>query len=350
MSISKSIQIENRFVGDGYPAFIVAEAGVNHNGNIKQAEELIRIAKNSGADAVKFQMFKTENLILKNVGKAAYQKKTTGLVESQFDMLKKLEITINQAMMLKKYCEKNNIIFLITPFDEWSLEKLDELRLPAYKVASTDLTNLPFIKKIAKKGKPVILSTGMSYLSEIELALNEIKNINNDIILLQCSANYPLRDEEANLRVLDTYKKRFDVLVGFSDHTIGIGAAPYAVAMGANLIEKHFTIDKNMNGPDHKASLNPNELKVLIKEIRKVEKYLGSDIKNPTFSESNTRRSLQKCLVAAKNIKINELFTENNIVAKRTGGRGFSPVYYRSFIGKLSKKNYQKDEIILDYE
>jgi sialic acid synthase SpsE len=219
--------------------------------------------------------------------------------------------------------------------------------LPAYKVASTDLTNLPFLRKVAKKLKPIFLSTGMSYLSEVEMALEEIYCFNRDVILLQCSANYPIKDEEANLNVVNTFKEYFDIIVGYSDHSVGVGAAPYAVPMGARVIEKHFTIDKDMKGPDHKASLSPTELKELVEEVRKIELYLGEKIKYPTLSEIKTRTSLQKCMVAAVDIKKGEKFNENNIIAKRTGGVGFSPIYYSKLIGRIADKNYEKDEILM---
>jgi len=264
MKFNKNISLGNYKISSGKPVFIIAEAGVNHNGSMERAKILIDVAASSGADAVKFQAFKTENLILKNVEKAKYQIETTGDGESQFEMLKKLEITRDQNIELVNYCKKKNILFLTTPFDEESLDELDALDLPAYKVASTDATNLPFLKKIAQKGKPVFLSTGMCYLSEVRLALEQIHEFNQNIVLLQCSANYPIKDKDANLNVINTYKQEFDVLVGYSDHSVGIGAAPYAVPMGAVVIEKHFTIDKNMEGPDHRASLSPSELKEFV--------------------------------------------------------------------------------------
>lgn len=346
MHFNKSIKIGSFEITERSRSFIIAEAGVNHGGNMEVAKKLIDIAVEAKADAVKFQTFKTENVILKDIPKAPYQKKTTNSQESQFDMLKKLEVTKEQSLELEEYCSGKDIIFLTTSFDEETLAELDDFDLSAYKVASTDITNLPFLKKIAKKQKPILLSTGMAYHSEVEIALKEIYPFNKDVILLQCSANYPIRDEEVNLNVINTYKEKFDILVGYSDHSVGVGASPYAVAMGAKVIEKHFTLDKNFEGPDHKASLNPNELKQLIDEIRKVEKYLGKRTKTPTISESETRKSLQKCLVTAKEIKKGEMFTENSMVAKRTGGIGISPIYYKCILGKFASKNYRKDTII----
>ncbi|MCD4729166.1 MAG: N-acetylneuraminate synthase family protein, partial [Bacteroidales bacterium] len=274
--------------------------------------------------------------------------KTTGSGESQFEMLKKLEITKEQNIELVDYCKQNNIIFLTTPFDEESLDELDSLDLPAYKVASTDTTNLLFLKKIAQKGKPIFLSTGMCFLSEVELALKQIHQYNKEVILLQCTANYPINDEDANLNVLKTYKDEFDILVGYSDHSVGVGASPYAIPLGAVVVEKHFTLDKSLNGPDHKASLSPGELKDFVSEIRKVEKYLGSYIKKPTKDEEKTRLSLQKSLVALHLIKQGEIFTEQNIVAKRTGGKGTSPIHYKQILGKKASKNYSPNEIIYE--
>lgn len=346
MKFNKKIHIGNFEITSDSPAFIIAEAGVNHNGNINAAKKLIDCAVEAGADAVKFQSFKTENLILKGVAKAPYQQKTTDKDQMQFEMLKRLELDWQQIKMLQECCLKRKIMFLITPFDGDSLEELDSINLPAYKIASTDTTNYPFLLDVAKKGRPIILSTGMSFLSEVESALKIIYPINRDVILLQCTANYPTEDSEANLRVINTFQKRFNILVGYSDHTKGIGASPYAVAMGAKVIEKHFTLDKNQEGPDHKASLSPKELVALVKEIRRVEQFQGKRIKKPTVSECATRKSLQKCFVAKGDIAKGEIFGKNNIIAKRTNGVGISPVKYKDIYGKKSNRDYLKDEII----
>jgi len=346
MKFNRQIKINNFEICDKSKTFIIAEAGVNHNGDMDIAKQLINIAKDAKVNAVKFQTFRAENLILKNIEKAPYQQKTTDEQESQFEMLRRLELSQKQNFELKQYCEKKDIIFLTTPFDEVSLDELDELKLPAYKIASTDTTNLPFLKKIAKKGKPIFLSTGMSYFSEIEMALNEVYPYNKDVILLQCSANYPLRDDEVNLAMINTFKKKFDMIIGYSDHSVGIGAAPYAVSMGAKVIEKHFTLDKAMEGPDHQASLSPEELKKIVKQIRTVENYLGSGIKIPTLSENQTRASLQKSLVASKKIAKGEIFSEKNITSKRAGGKGISPIYYDKIFGNISPKEFYIDEVI----
>lgn len=345
-SFKQNIKIINKTISAESPVFIIAEAGVNHGGDMSLAFKLIDIASEAGADAVKFQAFRTENLILSNVEKAAYQKNTTEATESQFNMLKKLELSRKQYAELKDYCHKKQILFLITPFDEQSLIELEDLGVEAYKIASTDTTNLPFLKKVAQTGKPIFFSTGMSYINEIDAALNEMVAYNKNIVLLQCTANYPIKDNEANLNVISTFKDRYNVLVGYSDHTVGIGAAPYAIPMGAKVLEKHFTIDKSLEGPDHLASLSPQELKDFVKLVRQVEQFLGSYEKQPTTSELGTRKSLQKCLVAAKNINEGEEFTEDNIVAKRTGGVGISPLRYKEFIGKISTKKFTINDII----
>ncbi len=346
MKFNKLLNIQDKIISQTSPTFIIAEAGVNHDGDMNVAKKLIDLASQSGADAVKFQTFKTEDLILGDVIKAPYQQKTTNSDESQFDMLKKLEITKEQNLELKKYCEEKNIIFLTTSFDETSLDEIDILDLPAYKIASTDTTNLPFLKKVAQKGKPIFLSTGMSYLSEVKLALETIYEFNKDVVLLQCTANYPIQNNEANLEVINTYKKEFDILVGYSDHSVGIGAAPFAIPMGAKVVEKHFTLDKTLKGPDHKASLTPEELIDFVKLVKKVDSFMGSSIKEPNISEINTRKSLQKCLVAKKSISKGEEFTQENIIAKRTGGFGISPIRYMEIIGRKATKKYQKDEIL----
>lgn len=347
MKFSKEIHVGNKIISEDSSVFIIAEAGVNHGGDIQVAKQLIDIAVDAGADAVKFQAFKTEHLILKDVDKAPYQKKTTNLAESQFEMLKRLEVTKEQNIELKQYCEAKNIIFLTTPFDEFSLDELDGLGIPAFKIASTDTTNLPFLKRIAQQGKPIFLSTGMTYLSEVEMALEVINEFNEDVVLLQCSANYPIENEEVNLNVINTYKKHFDILIGYSDHSVGVGAAPFAVPMGAKVIEKHFTIDKDGEGPDHRASLSPDELKRFIAQVRQVETFMGSAIKKPNLSELKTRASLQKSLVARKEIKQGDVFTEELIIAKRTGGKGISPIYYEDVLGKTASQDFAVDDIIV---
>lgn len=346
LTFNSQFQIGNTTISEQEKTFIIAEAGVNHNGNMSLAKEMIDVASESGADAVKFQTFKAEKLILKNIEKAPYQKVTTNSNETQYDMLKRLEVTKEQTKELMEYCRKKNIIFLSTPFEKASLDELDELGVSAFKIAATDLTNIQFLRQVAEKGRPIILSAGMCYLEEVERALNAIYPINKNLVLLQCTANYPIQDAEANINVIKTFQNTFDVLVGYSDHSQGVGASPYAVAVGAKVIEKHFTLNKNMEGPDHKASVTPDELRQLVSDIRRVEKYLGDGIKMPSCSEQKTRKSLQKCLVAAKVIKTGEQFNSENIVAKRTDGVGISALYFDKVFGQTATREYRVDDII----
>lgn len=345
-TFNRQFQIGNRTISEQERVFIIAEAGVNHNGNMEIAREMIDVASEAGADAVKFQTFKAEHLILQNIEKAPYQKVTTNSGESQYDMLKRLEVTKEQTKELMDYCRRKNIIFLSTPFEKVSLDELDALGVSAFKVAATDLTNIQFLRQVAEKGKPIILSAGMCYLEEVQRAIEAIYPLNKDVVLLQCTANYPIQDVEANINVIRTFKETFDILVGYSDHSQGVGASPYAVAVGAKVIEKHFTLDKNMEGPDHKASVTPEELKQLVSDIRRVERYLGDGVKMPSYSEQMTRKSLQKCLVASKQIRRGERFDPENIVAKRTNGVGISALYFDRVIGQTAEKDYKVNDII----
>lgn len=347
MKFNKEISISNRQISENSRTFIIAEAGVNHNGDINLAKEMVDIAIESGVDAIKFQSFKTDKLILTDIEKAPYQKETTAGAETQYEMLKRLELQMQQTLEIKEYCEKKHIIFLSTPFEKDSLEELDKIGVPAFKISATDLTNIQFLRQVASKGKPIILSAGMCYLEEVRMALEAIEKINKDVVLLQCTANYPMQDDEANIKVVQTLRDEFEIITGYSDHSQGVGASPYAVALGAKVIEKHFTLDRNMEGPDHKASVTPDELKQLVQDVRRVEKYLGNGVKMPTCSEQMTRKSLQKCLVAAKDIKAGEQFTNENVVAKRTGGQGISALYINEVVGRISKKHFIQDQIII---
>ncbi len=346
MNFNTKIKINTVTISKNSPVFFIAEAGVNHNGSIKLAKKLIDIACDAGADAVKFQHFKSEELVLKDTPKAPYQRVQTNSDESQYKMLKKLEFTWKELLELKNYCHKRGIIFLVTPFDNASLEELDRVGVCAYKISSTDVTNLLFLKNVAQRGKPILLSTGMSYLKEVIAALKEIYPYNKDVILLQCTSNYPALDDEINLRVISRFSQLFKMLVGFSDHSVGIKAIPYAVCLGARVIEKHFTIDKTLPGPDHRASLSPNQLKTVINDIRQLEIYLGTAIKKPTHSELEIKKFLSKYLVAALPIKRGERFSEDLITAKRTGGLGVPAAEYKKILNKRSGKEYIKDEII----
>ena len=328
--------------------FIIAEAGVNHNGSIVLAKKLIDKAVDAGVDAIKFQTFKSENLVTKNARKADYQKKNTGS-ESQYNMLKKLELSHEDFLELYAYCNKKEILFLSTPFDFESVDLLEKINVPLYKISSGDLTNTPLLRYIAKLNKEIILSTGMASLGEIETAINEInKCSNNKIILLHCTSNYPTDYIDINLNAMITLKNAFNVTVGYSDHSMGIEVPIAAVAMGASVIEKHFTLDKNMEGPDHKASLDPIELKSMVKSIRNIENSLGSGIKKCNINEESTKAVARKSIVAAKDIKIGEVISYDNIVFKRPG-EGLSPIYIDEVVGKICKESIEKDEYITFY-
>jgi sialic acid synthase SpsE len=342
-----NIKIGKKIIGDAKPCYLIGEAGVNHNGSLDLAINLIDVAVSAGVDAVKFQSFKTENLINEGVEKAPYQKGFVDSGENQFQMLKRLEMTIDQMARIKDYCVESGVEFLSTPFDEESLDELEQLGVSAYKVSSTDLTNLPFLIKVAQKNKPVFLSTGMSYFDEISLAVKTFEKFNSQLVLMHCTANYPILDSEVNLKNILRLQREFPgFIIGFSDHSQGVGAAPYSLPLGAKVIEKHFTLDKTMDGPDHLASLSPCELIDFVRQVRRAESFLGSELKYPTVSESLTRLSLQKCLVAKKDIFIGELFSEENVVAKRTGGKGISPIYFERVFGQNAKKNFRKNEVI----
>jgi len=328
--------------------YIIAEAGVNHNGSLELAFQLIDAAREAGVDAVKFQSFKAETLVSKKAEKADYQKKTTDINESQYDMIKKLELSLDDHYKLIEYCKKVGIQFLSSPFDLDSIDLLEELRLDIFKIPSGEIINLPYLRKIGKLNKYVILSTGMSDLGEIEDALNVLVENGTDInkiIVLQCNTEYPTPYEDVNLKAMFTIKNSFGVKVGYSDHTKGIEVPIAAVAIGAEVIEKHFTLDRNMEGPDHKASLVPNELKEMVFAIRNIEKALGNGIKKASKSELKNKPIARKSLVAVKEIKKGELFTEKNIGIKRPGN-GISPMRWDEVIGKISNKEYCVDDLI----
>jgi len=328
--------------------FIIAEAGINHNGSLDLAKKLIDKAALTDVDAIKFQSFTVKDLIIPSVDKALYQKMNSDPTESQTDMLEKLEIDREFHIELINYCKEKNIIFLSTPYDVKSLMLLVDLNVPMLKIASTDTTNLLFLEAVAKTKLPVILSTGMSYLSEIEKAYHCL--VNNgcpDIAILRCTSNYPTPIDESNLKSLTTLANSFPgITIGFSDHTEGIGVSPYSVILGARIVEKHFTLDKNMPGPDHKASLDPAELALWAQEIRKAELMLGNGIIEPSKSEYSTKKSLQKCLVANKKITKGSLLDRENIVAKRTGGLGIKADLVYDVIGKKAKCDLYANNII----
>ena len=328
--------------------FIIAEAGVNHNGSIELACELIDVASESGADAVKFQTFKAENLVSKNAEKAEYQKQTTDASESQFDMIKRLELDIDAHKKLIDYCQEKDIMFLSTPFDHESIDLLNELQLQIFKIPSGEITNLPYLRHIGLLNKKVFLSTGMSNLQEVGDALTVLINsgtLKENITVLHANTMYPTPMEDVNLNAMQTIHKEFGVAVGYSDHTLGIEVDIAAVAMGASIIEKHFTLDKAMEGPDHKASLEPEELKAMVSAIRNIEKALGRNEKILSPSEEVNINIVRKSIVANQNIKKGDLLTDKNIVAKRPGG-GISPMRWDEIIGTVASKDYNTDELI----
>ena len=332
-----------------HKTFIIAEAGVNHNGSLELAKKLVDVAADAGADAVKFQTFKAENLVSKGAPKAQYQKLLSGKEESQFEMIKKLELDAEAHRELMAYCLQKGIQFLSAPFDLESINLLHELGLKTFKIPSGEITNLPYLRKIGAFKKKIILSTGMADLGEIKDALEVLikaGTAKENITILHCNTEYPTPFEDVNLRAMLTISSAFSGLqVGYSDHTSGIEASIAAVALGARIIEKHFTLDKNMEGPDHKTSLEPSELKKMVKAIRNIEKALGSGIKKPSPSELKNRPVARKSIVAAKNIAKGEIFNEKNLTVKRPG-TGISPMRWNELLGKIANKNYREDEVI----
>lgn len=353
-------------------AFIIAEAGVNHNGSIDLAKQLIDAAVTAGANAIKFQTFKAKNLTIQATPKAEYQIKNTGDNESQYEMLKKLELDELDHKQLIEYCNKKKIQFLSTPFDLDSIDLLFKtFNLSLIKIASGEITNAPLLLKAAQTGKPIILSTGMSNLGDIESALGVLafgylnKNTKSSVIefkeayysdqghailkdkvtLLHCTTEYPAPFSDVNLQVINTLRTAFGLVVGLSDHTSGVAVSVAAVALGASVIEKHLTMDKNFPGPDHKASLEPNEFALLVNSIREVENALGEPYKKPAPSELKNQIIARKSLVAACDIKKGNLFSETNLTIKRPGN-GISPIQYWEWLGKIAEKDYKKDELI----
>lgn len=328
--------------------FIIAEAGVNHNGSLELAKKLIDAACEAGADAVKFQTFKTENLVSKTAQKAEYQKSTTDANESQFEMIKKLELDAEAHHKLIAYCKEKNIMFLSTPFDLDSVDLLHNLGLEIFKIPSGEITNLPYLRKIGALNKKVILSTGMADIGEIEDALDVLRvggTQKENITVLHANTEYPTPMEDVNLRAMQTIGKTFDITYGYSDHTLGIEVDIAAVALGASCMEKHFTLDKTMQGPDHKASLEPHELKAMVQAIRNIEKALGDGVKKPSKSEIPNIKIARKSIVAACAIKKGDLLSETNITVKRPAG-GITPMRWDEILGSVALQDYEKDALI----
>ena len=326
--------------------YIIAEAGVNHNGDIGIAKKLVDAAVVAGADAVKFQTFQAQNLVCKSAKKAEYQLETTEQSESQYEMLKKLELTEEMHRELISYCNAKGIQFLSTPFDVDSVELLERYQLPIMKIPSGEITNYPYLKKIGSTKKKVILSTGMSTLDEVKSAVKVLRdNGTTDIVLLHCNTEYPTPMSDVNLRAMVTLQKELGLRVGYSDHTNGIEVPIAAVALGACVIEKHFTLDRTMEGPDHKASLEPDELKAMVRAIRNIEQALGDAGKKPSDSETKNIEVVRKSIVAKCDIAAGEMFSEKNITTKRPG-TGLSPMEWENVIGQTAIRNYKTDEMI----
>lgn len=326
---------------------IIAEAGVNHNGSVKLAKKLIDIASKAKADYIKFQTFKSDLTFSKNSPKAEYAKQNTSRKESALEMVKKLELTIKQHLKLKNYCKKKKIKYLTTFSDLESLKHYKKFNLDYIKIASGDINNLPLIEAIAKTKKKVILSTGITNMFEISAALKILtKKINKKkITILHCNTNYPANFKEVNLNVIKSLKKKFNLKVGYSDHTLGIEIPIAAAAIGANVIEKHFTLNKRLEGPDHKASLTPSELFKMVESIRNINFAMGSNIKKPTISELKNKIAVRKSIFASKKIIKGEIFSKKNLVIKRPGN-GLSPMKINKIIGKTSRFNFEEDEMI----
>jgi len=345
----KEIYVNGKRIAEDAPIFLIAEAGVNHNGKLNLAKKLIDSAVEANSDAIKFQTYKTDEMILKNTPKAEYQKLKSEIDENFYDMLKKYELHKDDFVNLKNYCDKKKIIFLSTPFDFNSVELLNELNVSAYKISSGDMNNFPLLKLICSKKKPIFLSTGMATMDEVKKSVAYIKENNiSDIVIFQCTTNYPASFEELNLNVIDTYKKEFsEAIIGFSDHSIGIEASIAAAAKGVKVIEKHFTIDKNMEGPDHKASLNPLELRNWVKSVRNIEKALGISEKKQTNSESLIVKIARKSIVSARTLEIGDILKPEDVAVKRPGN-GIDPSNYDKLFSKKVwvKKLIPKDTVI----
>ncbi len=326
--------------------YIIAEAGVNHNGDINIAKRLVDAAQEAGADVVKFQTFQADSLVSKYAQKAEYQLQSTDEKETQREMLKKLELTYEMHVELLQYCREVGIDFLSTPFDLGSIDLLESVGMNLYKIPSGEITNLPYLRKIGSLRKPVILSSGMSTIGEVKEAVKVLRESGAaNVAVLHCNTQYPTPMQDVNLNVMNTIRKEVGVCVGYSDHTEGIEVPIAAVAMGAEIIEKHFTLDKTMAGPDHKASLEPDELKAMVQAIRNIEMAVGDIEKKPTRSEKDNIAVVRKSIVAKRRIEAGEMFSEDNITTKRPG-TGLSPMLWDNVVGTVAKRKYEEDELI----
>lgn len=326
--------------------YVIAEAGVNHNGSVKNAFKMIDCAKECGCDCIKFQTFKTDALVTSNAPKADYQMRNTNGSNNQFAMLKSLELNDREFEELKAHCNEIGIEFMSTPFDIESVDVLEKIGVTRYKISSGDINNKQLLQYVAKTGKSMVVSTGMSTIEEVRKAVDWIEQVgNHQITLLHCTSNYPTSYDEVNMKAMQTLQQKFGYPIGYSDHTKGDLASIVAVAMGATVIEKHFTLDKNMEGPDHKASLNVEELKEMVDDIRAVETIMGSGVKQPMKSELNTRSVARKSVVLAHNIQKGEILKKEDLVLKRPGN-GLAPEYLDELIGKVLVRNMRAEEMI----
>lgn len=328
--------------------FIIAEAGINHNGNVNIAKKLIDIAVAAGADAVKFQTYKTENVLSRNIPKAEYQIRQTNSQETYFDMAKKLELSEGEFVELNEYCKGKGTVFLSTPFDIESIYFLSRLELKTFKIGSGEITYLPFLREVGRLDKKVIISTGASSMEEVKRAFYVlIRSGTNrkNITVLHCNTEYPTPVEDVNLKAMLTIKDELNCRVGYSDHTRGLEVSIAAVALGAKVIEKHFTLDNEMEGPDHQASLNPEELKNMVDAIRNIEKAMGTGVKNVSSSEKQNKQIVRRSIVASKQIIKGEVFSDENITARRPGS-GISPMAWDTVIGKTAKRDFEKGSLI----
>ncbi len=344
--IKQEIKIQNYSIGISKPVFVIAEIGVNHNGDLELAMKAIESAKRAGADCVKFQTFKADQIALQDAPKAAYQLRTTPQSESQIQMLKKLELPFEAYLEIIKLCKKLNIIFLSTPYNYSDVDFLESLDVLAYKIASGQVIELSFLEYVAKKKKPILLSTGMATLAEVDTAVNTILKTGNDsLILLQCTTNYPSRLEDANLLAMKTMGQAFHSITGYSDHTQSNTACIAAIALGANVIEKHFTLDKTLPGPDHSTSANPAEFAELVKFIRETEKVLGTGIKLPSKVEIENSIGMRRSIVASTTINAGEVITNEMLTFKRPSS-GINPSLIHQILGRKARRNIHPDEMI----
>ena len=342
----KKVRIGNKPVGEGCPVFVIAEAGVNHNGDCNRARKLIDAAAAAGADAVKFQNFTADNIVTLQAEKARYQKRTTGSQETQYQMLKKLELPDRAFRQLRDHAERRGIIFLSTPYDEAGVDLLAGMGVAAFKVASAEIVNSSLLRHMAGKGSPIIVSTGMATLGEIEEGLATLYAAGlEDVVLLHCVTDYPAAASEMNLRALKTLQCAFGLPVGLSDHTAGLTVPVAAVALGACMIEKHFTLDRRLPGPDHSASLEPPELRAMIEAIREVTLSLGDGVKRPTKNEEMLKKVMRRCLVAQTEIHKGTAIGEAMLTIKRAGG-GLAPKYLSAVVGRTASKDIEKDEAL----